>query len=80
MTQLPSRRTVLQAGGLLAGGAVVAGALPGLASATPEPRFALMTPATAMAARTDRRPVAGGVYDPTAGATFISWGGQNEDS
>src|SRR5207245_7434092 len=32
------------------------------------------------AARTDRRAVAGGVYDPRANATFISWGGINEDN
>ncbi|HEV2781618.1 MAG TPA: BNR-4 repeat-containing protein, partial [Actinophytocola sp.] len=37
-------------------------------------------PPTAVAARTDRRPVAGGLYDRVAGATFISWGGRNEDS
>ena len=40
----------------------------------------VMTAATAVAARTDRRPVAGGVYDAVARKTFISWGGQYEDN
>jgi hypothetical protein len=40
----------------------------------------VLTPATALAARTDRRPVAGGLYDPAAGRTFISWGGVHEDN
>jgi len=38
------------------------------------------TVAAASAARTDRRPVAGGVHDPRAGKTFISWGGYQEDN
>ncbi|MFI5893477.1 hypothetical protein ACIA5D_25575 [Actinoplanes sp. NPDC051513] len=36
------------------------------------------TVAAAVAARTDRRPVAGGVHDARAGKTFISWGGVHE--
>lgn len=80
MNPLPSRRTVLRAGGALAGGAVIAGALPGQAAAAPAPAFSVMTPVTGVAARTDRRPVAGGVYDPVARTTFISWGGVREDS
>jgi hypothetical protein len=44
------------------------------------PPATLMTPATGVAARTDRRPVAGGVYDPQARTTFITWGGQFEDN
>ena len=40
----------------------------------------VMTPATAVAARTDRRPVAGGLYDAVAQQTFISWSGQFEDN
>jgi len=40
----------------------------------------VMTAATGVAARTDRRPVAGGVYDAVARKTFISWGGQYEDN
>src|SRR5690349_3830916 len=40
----------------------------------------VMTPATGVAARTDRRPVAGGLYDARANTTFISWGGQFEDN
>lgn len=76
----PNRRTVLRAGGWLAGGAVISGALPGTASALPVPEFTVLTPVRAAAARTDRRPVAGGLYDRHARATFISWGGVNEDS
>ena len=38
------------------------------------------TVATAVAARSDRRPVAGGVHDAHAGQTFISWGGVHEDN
>jgi hypothetical protein len=56
-------------------------ALVAAAGATPPPVSAqVMTPSTAVAARTDRRPVAGGVYDAAAGKTFISWGGQYEDN
>jgi hypothetical protein len=76
---------VLRAGGLLAGGAVAAGALPGRAVAAEPfgriaPAFTLLTPASGVAARTDRRPVAGGVHDRAGRATYICWGGQNEDS
>jgi hypothetical protein len=42
--------------------------------------FTVQTPATTVAARTDRRPMAGGVYDPVVNKTFISWAGKNEDS
>src|SRR6266705_2360167 len=42
--------------------------------------WVVSTPATAVAARTDRRPVAGAVYDPVAQQTFISWGGIHEDN
>ena len=42
--------------------------------------FEVMTPATTVAARSDRRPMAGGVYDRKARTTFISWGGKNEDN
>lgn len=53
----------------------------GLTAPAPEAApEAVMTPATAVAARSDRRPVAGGVYDPSAHRTFISWGGQFEDN
>ncbi|GAA4472671.1 BNR-4 repeat-containing protein [Phytohabitans houttuyneae] len=38
------------------------------------------TVATNVAARSDRRPTNGGVYDRTAGKTFISWAGQYEDN
>ena len=40
----------------------------------------VMTPVTAAAARTDRRPVAGGVHDAVAHQTFISWAGAHEDN
>lgn len=46
----------------------------------PQPAMKVMTAATGVAARTDRRPVAGGVYDPVAHQTFISWAGQHEDN
>src|SRR5438874_2270668 len=42
--------------------------------------WSVMTPAAKLAARTDRRPVAGGLYDAVAGQTFISWGGVHEDN
>jgi hypothetical protein len=44
------------------------------------PRTTVMTTATSVAARTDRRPVAGGVYDARADTTFIAWGGAHEDN
>jgi hypothetical protein len=44
------------------------------------PSSKVMTTATAVAARTDRRPVAGGVYDRKADTTFVAWGGQHEDN
>ncbi|MGC9669040.1 BNR-4 repeat-containing protein [Planosporangium sp. 12N6] len=40
----------------------------------------VMTPATGVAARSDRRPVAGGVHDARADTTFITWAGQFEDN
>ncbi|MCG8922082.1 BNR-4 repeat-containing protein [Lentzea sp. CC55] len=42
--------------------------------------FTVTTTATNVAARSDRRPVAGGVHDRKAGKTFISWAGRHEDS
>lgn len=42
--------------------------------------FTVQTPATSVAARSDRRPVAGGVHDPVARKTFISWSGRYEDN
>jgi hypothetical protein len=52
------------------------------AHATPErdQGFTVQVPATSVAARSDRRPVAGGVYDPTAKKTFVSWAGKAEDN
>jgi hypothetical protein len=56
-------------------------ALVAAAGATPAPpSMHVVTPAVAVAARTDRRPVAGGLYDAAAQKTFISWGGQYEDN
>jgi hypothetical protein len=61
-------------------------ALPPLAAAAVDlprphaPQWTVATPATALAARTDRRPVAGGSYDRAARTTFITWGGQHEDN
>ncbi|WP_158886663.1 BNR-4 repeat-containing protein [Amycolatopsis anabasis] len=42
--------------------------------------FSVMTPAASVASRSDRRPVAGGVHDPVAGRTFISWSGRHADA
>jgi hypothetical protein len=62
------RRTVL-----------AAGLVPFVPSPLPS-RSPLVTIAAASAARTDRRPVAGGVHDPRTGKTFVSWGGSQEDN
>ncbi|WP_245777654.1 BNR-4 repeat-containing protein [Lentzea xinjiangensis] len=50
------------------------------ADARGKAEFAVTTTATNVAARSDRRPVAGGVHDREAGKTFISWAGRYEDS
>ena len=50
------------------------------ADAQGKAKFTVTTTATNVAARSDRRPVAGGVYDRKVGRTFISWAGQYEDS
>ena len=44
------------------------------------PPTRLSTPASSVASRTDRRPVAGGIYDSAARKTFISWGGVLQDN
>jgi BNR repeat-containing family member len=88
-----SRRDVLKAVGLVASGALMAAASPaaaasgarGSASGTPAaapaaPAFTTMVAATRVASRTDRRPVSGGVFDPTVNKTFISWAGREEDA
>jgi hypothetical protein len=63
---------------------ILLGAVLSLAVATPAhavpAREDLMIPATSVAARSDRRPVAGGVHDATVRRTFISWAGQFEDN
>ncbi len=43
-------------------------------------KFTVTTTATNVAARSDRRPVAGGVHDRRVGKTFVSWAGRYEDS
>jgi hypothetical protein len=43
-------------------------------------RTTLTATATNVAARTDRRPVAGGVYDAKVRKTFITWAGKYEDN
>ena len=51
------------------------------ADATPgTAKFSTTTVATSVAARSDRRPVAGGLYDGKARQTFISWAGKYEDN
>ncbi|GAB3914707.1 hypothetical protein GCM10029964_126650 [Kibdelosporangium lantanae] len=42
--------------------------------------FAVMTAASTVASRSDRRPVAGGVYDPRTDQTYISWSGKDADA
>src|SRR6266545_2849461 len=39
-----------------------------------------MTAASGVAARSDRRPVAGGCYDRSADTTFVTWAGRHEDN
>ncbi|MBP2321555.1 hypothetical protein JOF56_001940 [Kibdelosporangium banguiense] len=51
---------------------------PGAEAAAPE--FDVMTAASGVASRSDRRPVAGGVYDRRADSTFISWSGKDADT
>jgi hypothetical protein len=84
MPQLASAvaTTVLSAVALVANGGAdrVTDAATNLGCPAPPPTMTVMTAASAVAARTDRRPVAGGVYDPAAHTTFITWGGQNEDN
>ncbi len=45
-----------------------------------EAEFEVMTPASTVASRTDRRPNAGTTYDPVARKTFISWSGKAADT
>jgi hypothetical protein len=87
MPQLPEdrqpSRTIAALTLLLATGFAATTPTPASAAATsrgPARASAVMTPATALAARTDRRPVAGGVYDRRVDTTFITWGGQHEDN
>jgi len=50
------------------------------ASGGPSAEMTVATVASTVASRSDRRPVAGGVYDRVARKTFITWGGQNQDN
>jgi hypothetical protein len=74
-----SRRNVLRAGGVLAGGVLLGGVAIREAAAG-VPVFKARTAAAKVAARTDRRPLAGGVYDAHVNKTFICWAGRNEDT
>jgi hypothetical protein len=65
------RRTVLTAAALT---------VPAVAFDPAGDPLTVTTVAASVAARTDRRPVAGGVHDARAGKTFISWGGVYEDN
>jgi hypothetical protein len=53
---------------------------PAAAEPTFGPRYSVASPATTVASRTDRRPMAGGIYDARVNKTFISWSGANADS
>ncbi len=77
-----TRRIPLSAGAALATAAALAVPSPAVAGGVPRhgPQWTVQTPDTALAARTDRRPVAGGLYDPVAHTTFVSWAGQHEDN
>jgi hypothetical protein len=94
MAQLPegrrTRRTIASVGlaAVMVAG-IVAPARAFAETAPGEPDAALgltggqttvTTTATNVAARTDRRPVAGGVYDRRADTTFVTWAGQFEDN
>ncbi|MFD8493818.1 BNR-4 repeat-containing protein [Amycolatopsis sp. NPDC059657] len=59
---------------------VTAATVPVVDPQLPADGFSVMTPATSVASRSDRRPVAGGVYDPVADQTFISWSGKSADT
>jgi BNR repeat-containing family member len=88
------RRPPLLVTAAIAVATLVAGVVPGPALAAPADddgpapaaaasaagEMTATTVATSVAARTDRRPVAGGLYDRVARKTFITWGGQNEDN
>lgn len=49
-------------------------------TAAAAPTFSVVTAAAGKAGPSDRRPVAGGVYDATVNRTFISWAGSNTDN
>ena len=53
---------------------------PAAAEPTFGPKYSVAAPATTVASRTDRRPMAGGIYDAKVKKTFISWSGVNADS
>jgi hypothetical protein len=53
---------------------------PGDGRGPPASSFALSRLADHAAARSDRRPMAAGVYDPAVETTFVSWAGRDEDN
>lgn len=53
---------------------------PAAAEPSEKAAFEVMTPASTAASRTDRRPNAGGIFDPVARKTFISWSGKAADT
>ncbi len=85
-----TRRTVASLALALAGLATVAAPAPAFADDDASSNSSaatwsaaettVTTTATNVAARSDRRPVAGGVYDARANTTFITWAGQYEDN
>ncbi len=59
---------------------LAAGLVTPVSAAAEKTTFEVMTPASTVASRTDRRPNAGGVHDPVARTTFISWSGKAADT
>ncbi|WP_086820822.1 BNR-4 repeat-containing protein [Allokutzneria sp. NRRL B-24872] len=65
---------------LLAATVTATPAAAAVVAARPAPEFTTTTTASTVASRTDRRPMAGAVHDPVAGATYITWSGQHADN
>lgn len=57
--------------------APVASAAPEATPSKAAPQFSVMTPASTVASRTDRRPMAGAVYDKVSDQTIATWSGQH---
>src|SRR5436305_3749915 len=58
--------------------APLAAAAPAHASPPSPAAWTVSTAGSGVAARTDRRPVGGGLYDAAVGRTFVSWAGVHE--